>query len=466
MTTKELKEQLAELTDEATAIQNVAESLEGEGKALDADQQKRWDELMGEETGEVAVLTTRIQSAMRVDGERKRLATLRMASGSKVGNPLSGTEFDLQTGVATRMDFYKNRFKNPQGRLRWFSNDEAGRRDAIDCGIWLRAVTARSLRRCNEEAEAHVESLGWSVMAIATEGTDSAGGYLVPDPLLAAFIERRESVGIARQLAEFQVMTSDTLRVPKLISGPVITYPGEAGAGTPSDQVWGSVALAAAKRMALSQLSAELLDDSLIADVEKLVSRMGYEFALKEDTDAIKGDGTATYGGETGLLTALGAAGKFTAGTGDDTWGELALQDFTDTMAILPDEYWGEPSWLCSASFYHSVMLRIQASAGGNTIATLEAGGKARPLFLGYPVYFTGQMPKTTAAATVCALFGTFADGLLLGDRSTLSLAFSSERFFELDVTAVRGITRIDFNVHEGGDGSNAGAYVGLSTAA
>ena len=69
--------------------------------------------------------------------------------------------------------------------------------------------------------------------------------------------------------------------------------------------------------------------------MDQLVSRMAYEFAKQEDNEFINGDGTGTYGGEQGLLSALGTAGVATADTGDSTWDTLDMDDFTNTMALL-----------------------------------------------------------------------------------------------------------------------------------
>ena len=74
-------------------------------------------------------------------------------------------------------------------------------------------------------------------------------------------------------------------------------------------------------------------------------------------------------------------------------------------------------------------------------------------------------MPTATAASTVSALYGVFDQAAVIGDRVTLEVAISPDKYFDEYCTALRVIARYDLNVHEGGDGSNAGAYVGLKTA-
>ena len=85
---------------------------------------------------------------------------------------------------------------------------------------------------------------------------------------------------------------------------------------------------------------------------------------------------------------------------------------------------------------------------------------------MGYPVALTDHMPTATAVSTTSCLFGTFSDGVIIGDRESLSVMTSEHRYFEERNLGILGASRYDINVHAGGDGSDAGAYVGLVTAA
>jgi HK97 family phage major capsid protein len=457
---KALQEQFDELTDEAAALQKLMESDEG----LTDEQTSRWDELMDDDKGEIAVVGNKLQAAKRLEGEKKKLAALRLAAvgGSPFSRggrgPSGNVDDDAPKAPAIRISGSR--------KLVCFKGENA-REDAYNSGMYLRAIRAQSRNKIDREAEAHLERIGWDVQATATEGSPTESGYLVPEPLQAAFIERRQQVGVMRALARFEPMGSNTLEVPKLVSGPAVVYPGEATAPAAlASQVWAKVRLETVKRMVLGKLSKELKADALIDVVDQFVSRTAYEFAKQEDNEAINGDGTATYGREVGILAALGAAGVATAATGHDTWLELDIADFVSAMGILPSDYWTQPAWVCSAAFYHIAMLRVMASAGGNSLQTIETGAGVKPSFLGYPVFFTDRMRQTTAAATVCCLFGSFADAIMLGDRQAFEMEMSDDAYFAEDVTAVKATTRIDFNVHEAGDASNAGAVVAVKTAA
>jgi HK97 family phage major capsid protein len=194
---------------------------------------------------------------------------------------------------------------------------------------------------------------------------------------------------------------------------------------------------------------------------------MAYALALQEDNEMVNGTGAgATYFGVRGLLNKLGAGGKATADTGDSTWDTLDMDDFTAVIGLLPERFQnGMLKWVCSSNFYHGCMLRVLAEAGGNTIATLQAGPSGRQ-FLGYPVEVTSQMATSTAVSQTCALFGNFQQAVILGDRTGIRIQRDDSVGFLSDLITLRATSRYDINVYEPGTASAAGAYVGLVTAA
>jgi HK97 family phage major capsid protein len=404
---KVLQEQLDELLDEAEALKALADSKEG----LSKDDEARWDELFGPEgdeeaaepKGEINVLAKKLTAAKRFEGQKKKVAALRLMQNSgspfAAGGATGAGEAAVPVLSARHVMLPTKAFKG-----------EDAAKDAYACGMWLRALIAKKRGGRDETAEAVIAQRGW---AVATEGVTTAGGYLVPDPLSAAFIEYRQKVGVVRALADVRVMTSDTLTIPKLSSGPSVKYPGEGGAITASDQVWAQVALAAVKRAILSYVSQELKDDAIINITDELVSRMAYEFAKQEDNEAINGDGTSTYGGETGLLAAIGSAGVSQAATGHDTWPELDTSDLAAWFAKLPSQHWNNPGVLCSVAFYELVLHRLMAAGGGNTMQALQQGvPRPTPTPPSWAARSTSptRCPRAPTAATVCALYGNFSE--------------------------------------------------------
>jgi len=260
-------------------------------------------------------------------------------------------------------------------------------------------------------------------------------------------------------------MSSDVMNIPKVTAGLTVDYPAEAAEITASDQTWGQVALAAVKRAVIAKTSNELLHDSVINVIDDLAVAIGNAFAVQEDNELINGDGTSTYGSETGVLSAMGAASKVTMGSGDTSFANIALTDLNSLVGLMPDKYYASasPAWLIGRVAWASYVQNLVYAAGGNTLSDMAAG--AAPQLFGFPVYISDQMPAD-AVSTCGAIFGNWNDGCVIGDREDVEISVSEEAFWANDITAVKGTTRYDINVHDAGDGSNAGALVGLFTAA
>lgn len=450
-TSADFRVELADITDSQQAILDIAKEQE---RDLSADEQQEFNDLHAK----MQEIKAGLQSAEEFEAKRRELAEIRSLQSQPTA-PIGG--------LGTRGAAANANVQHRLGPIRSFKGQNAAR-DAFDCGMWLRAVVARGNRAVDQDAEDRIATRGWSVQNVATEASPSGGGYLVPAPLSNSIIDVRALAGQSRRLARIVPMTSETLDLPKKSAGLSVYYPGEGGATTASDQTWGQVHLTAKARGILSKISQELRDDALISVVDDLASQMGTDFAIKEDAEYFKGDGTSTYGGVTGVLNAIGSAGLSTPanGVGLSVWSGLTNTEIANTMAKLPDKYWQYgPSFVCSSVFYFSVLGRLQLTAGGNTPATLE-GGFPQMMYAGFPVYFTNQMPTATAVSTISLLFGAFNQASVIGDRGGIVIKQSEHLNFDQDVLAVLAKTRYDINWHDVGDSSNAGAVVALKTAA
>lgn len=304
-----------------------------------------------------------------------------------------------------------------------------------------------------------------------SEGTNEAGGFLVPLEFGTDMIDLREKYGVFRRNAKIIPMAGDTKTEPVRTSGLTVYYPGEAGSITASDMAWGQVTLVAKKFAALARYSTEVNEDSVIDFANTLAEELAYAFSKAEDDDGFNGDGSGTYGGITGVRAKLkavdGTIGNIKGlkvGTGN-AYSELVLGDFQGTVAILP-EYADTPNakWFCSRSFYWNVMVKALLAGGG--VTAMEVEEARREKFLGYPVEFSQVMPSTEGNSQVCAILGDLSLGAILATRRDVTVAFSEHSRFANDQLEIRGTQRVDINVHGVGDTSVAGPLVGLITAA
>jgi HK97 family phage major capsid protein len=457
----ELKQKIADATDRAEAIVNLAKDDKGNDRSLSADESKSWKAIMDEKDGELAKLNAELKAALAYEAEVARLQAARAALATPV-QPVFNP-----TGAGPAVPAVPTNARIITPTLRAFKGADAAR-DAYDCGLWFIANALRGSKPAlaNDCREKAIARRGMEWFATQNEGTPADGGYLVPTQFENAVIVYREQVGVARKLARVVQMTSDNWVSMKQTSGTTVYYPGEETAITASDANFARYSLTAKKRAILAYVSSELNADSAVSIMDLLASDMGHQFALKEDQEFIAGDGTSTYGSVTGVRPAVIAAtaGVYSPIADEDAWEELTTATHLATMALVADKYRGGTlSWVCSQSYKWQVMDRLAIAQGGAGAFDL-VGGQMVPRFLGYPVITTDRMPTTTAVSQVSALFGNFSDAAIIGDRSGLEVKLSEHVAFTTDQIAVRGTTRYDIHVHEEGNTSTAGAIVGLET--
>ena len=164
---------------------------------------------------------------------------------------------------------------------------------AYGIGRWIRGTLLRSnddLRWCKDH--------GFEARALS-EGTNSAGGFLVPDEFAARVIRLVEEYGTYPEAAERVVMARDVMNIPKRASGTTAYFVSEGSSVTESDPSFSQVQLNAQKLAVATRLSQEVLEDSAsyVNIADQVVQEFATSLALKVDTSAWTGDGTSGHGG-------------------------------------------------------------------------------------------------------------------------------------------------------------------------
>ena len=158
------------------------------------------------------------------------------------------------------------------------------------------------------------DQFGFAPTMVAGEGgSDTTGSHVfVPDEFGMDLIKLRELYGVARSVFKMRTMSSDTRTDPRRTGGLTSYFVGENSAGTESDASYDQVSLTAKKLMAITRMSAELNEDSVIDFGNELAGEISYAFSNKEDSVAFGGTGISTDGGISGVRTQLDT---LTAGT-------------------------------------------------------------------------------------------------------------------------------------------------------
>jgi HK97 family phage major capsid protein len=293
-----------------------------------------------------------------------------------------------------------------------------------------------------------------------TEGTDSAGGYTVPNIVASDLIWLREMYGVARRNSRIYPMSSDTLLVPSATASTTVYYPSEATAITASDITFGQVSLSAKKLAVLTIASKELGEDTVIDLGAALARDMAYSIAKEEDNACFNGDGTATYGSITGILKAvygLNATKANIAGVvlgaalSGASFANFTLANFQSMVAKLPT-YADNAKWYMHKDLFFNGVADKLIALGGNAILDIQNAYTTAPTLFGYPIEWVQNMPKAPAATTAVAILGDLSKGVAFGDRRSMTVEVSDQVKFVEDALTYKATERFAFNAHDVGN--------------
>lgn len=353
------------------------------------------------------------------------------------------------------------------GSLKYFKTEEA----AYKSGKWLLATIFG-----NKNAADWCDDNGMSTKQdTLQEGTGTnanLGSYLVPDELSATIIDLSEQYGIVRRNARIEPMASDLKYVPILNSNTAASWTAEAGAINQTDMTFERVTLTAKKLAAYVKLTSEVMSDAVVNLAQTVTADFARAIAFATDYAALKGNGSADYGSVLGLIQAMtdvaNNAGEVNAMLQSDKWAQIVLDDFNTLMGVLPvyaDNT--NTKFYCSKQFFHQVMAKVLAAAGGNFVSTLESGFSGGPRtgqFLGYPVEFSSIFDSDSdnpSDADPPVIFGDLSQAIIIGDKGSIEISINPWTDWKNDIIDVRAIQRLAINASwNPGTSSVAGAVV------
>ena len=436
-TIKELKEQRTSVIDRAKARIDKAES---EGRTLND------EELKGHvaDEREIKQLGERIERQESISGWQAENPAGAITDPPNPANNPPRNDPDRKTEVRVAPAYAR------YGRLKNFPQTQEGLRDAYIAGQWLAATVYG-----NRNADQWCRDNGVKIEMAQTEGTNTAGGYLVIPEFERAILDVRDTHGIFSQYAESVALGSNQNSQPKRTGVLTAYWVDEGVAPTESQTSWGNVVMSPKTLGAWSRVSSELEQDAFTSVVDNLAFEIGMAFAYSEDYAGFLGDGSATYGHHTGVVTKVNdgnhTASVYTAATGHTAYSTLTMADFEGMLAKAPE--WllksGMGAWYISAPGFWSSMARLADAAGGNTKA--DFGNGVQLQFLGYPVRLVSIMNSTLTAQVstngLC-LFGDLRSAAKFGRRKGVTIDVARELYIANRQIAVFGHERVAINVH------------------
>ena len=331
------------------------------------------------------------------------------------------------------------------------SRDEANYK-AYAFGQWVRGTVLGNAKAAKWCAENGIKS--------QVEGTDSSGGYTVPEIVSSSLIWLRNEFGVARRYSRIYPMTSDTLNVPNASTSTTTYYPGEATAITASDITFSQVQLLAKKLAILTIVSKELNEDTVIDFGAALAQDFAYGLAAAEDLAAFQGDGSSTYGSITGIMPKIKAlSGTYAniasmvvgASGSSSALSSLTLANWQSMVAKL-QPYATNPRWFMHKSVFYNGCADKLIALGGNAIMDIQNAYGTEPTLFGIPISFVQNMPSATGASVDLAVLGDLSKGVAFGDRRGVSVEVSDQVKFVEDALTFKATERYAFNAFDIGN--------------
>ena len=265
-------------------------------------------------------------------------------------------------------------------------------------------------------------------------GTDSEGGYLVPDEYEKTLVEALEEENIFRKLAHVISTSSGDRKIPVVASKGSASWVDEEGTIPDSDDAFNQVSIGAYKLGTLIKVSNELLNDSVF-NLESYISK---EFARrigsKEEDAFFNGNGTgkpvgifnATGGAEVGVTAASATA--------------ITADEIIDLFYSLKAPYRKNAVWILNDATIKAI--RKLKDNNGNYLWQPALTAGTPDTILGRPVYTSSYVPTIAAGAKTIA-FGDFSY-YWIADRAGRNFKKLTELYAANDQTGFVATQRVD----------------------
>lgn len=244
-------------------------------------------------------------------------------------------------------------------------------------------------------------ALGGEFLNALQVGTNSEGGYIVPEEFSSMLVEGLQDINELRNYVTV-INTASDRNIPIESTLGVATWTAEEAADTLSDAAFGTVVLGAYKLSTIIKVSEELLNDASFDMTSYLAGNFAKRFGLKEEAAFVNGGGTTLptgiTDGSTLGVTAAGAAA-------------ITSDELINMYHSLTRPYRKNATWIMADATV--AMIRKLKETGGQYL--WQPGLQA-----GQPDMLLGR-PLITSSAAEAATTGL--KSVLFGDLSYYTVA-------------------------------------------
>lgn len=244
------------------------------------------------------------------------------------------------------------------------------------------------------------EGLDTTIRNALKIGTDSEGGYLVPDEFERTLVEALKEENIFRRLANVITTASGDRKIPVVASKGTASWIDEEGAIPESDDSFGQVSIGAYKLGTMIKVSEELLNDSVFRLEPYISTEFARRIGNKEEEAFFIGDGS---GKPTGILAATGGAqlGVTTAGAT-----AITLDEVLDLFYSLKAPYRNKSVFIMNDSTVKAIRKLKDGQGQYLWQPSIQAG--TPDTILNRPLYTSSYVPAIAAGEKTIA-FGDFS---------------------------------------------------------
>lgn len=201
--------------------------------------------------------------------------------------------------------------------------------------------------------------MSYEIQNALSIGTDSEGGYLVPDEYEKKLIEALEDEVFFRSMATVIRTSNGDRKIPIVTSKGEAAWIDEAGQYPESDDSFGQTSISAYKLATMIKVSDELLNDSVFSIENYISKEFARRIGTKEEEAFFIGDGV---GKPIGIFHTTG--GAETGVTVSNT--SITFDDVMDLYYSLRAPYRNKASWLLNDSTVKAI--RKLKDGNGNYI--------------------------------------------------------------------------------------------------
>jgi len=231
-------------------------------------------------------------------------------------------------------------------------------------------------------------------------GSDTEGGYLVPDEFERTLIQALEEENVFRKLAKIITTSTGDKKIPVVVTKGTASWIDEEGAIPESDDSFGQVSIGAYKLATMIKVSDELLNDNVFNLESYIAKEFARRIGTKEEEAFFIGNGT---GKPTGIFNSTGGA---EVGVTAASATAITLDEVMDLFFSLKSPYRKNSTFVMNDATVKAI--RKLKDGNGNYIWQPSIVAGTPDTILTRPVVTSSFVPIIASAAKSIA-FGDFS---------------------------------------------------------